>query len=65
MPVISIDIHRIEASRKEGLIRELTRTAADIAEVPESAFVVLINELEDENIGIGGRNRAAVMKKGL
>jgi len=29
--------------------------------MPPASFIVLIQELADENIGIGGRNRAEVM----
>ncbi len=62
MPVITVDIHKIEGEQKSGLIRKLTEAAAETVKLPEQAFVVLINELEDSNIGIGGKDRAQAMK---
>ncbi len=62
MPVITVNIHKLEGEQKSGLIGKLTAAAAETVKVPEQAFVVLINELEDENIGIGGINRAQAIK---
>ncbi len=62
MPVITVDIHKVGSEQKSGLIRKLTDAAAEATKVPSQAFVVLINELEDSNIGIGGKNRAEAMK---
>jgi 4-oxalocrotonate tautomerase len=62
MPVITVDIHKVGSEQKSGLIRKLTDAAAEVTKVPEQAFVVLINEMDDENIGLGGKNRAEAMK---
>jgi len=62
MPVITVDIHKVGSEQKSGLIRKLTEAAADATDVPAQAFIVLVNELEDSNIGIGGKNRAEAMK---
>jgi 4-oxalocrotonate tautomerase len=62
MPVITVDIHKVGSEQKSGLIRKLTEAAADVTNVPSQAFIVLVNELEDSSIGIGGKDRAEVMK---
>jgi 4-oxalocrotonate tautomerase len=62
MPVITVDIHKVGSEQKSGLIRKLTEAAADVTKVPGQAFIVLVNELEDSNIGIGGKDRAEAMK---
>ncbi len=55
MPVISLEIGKLSVEQKAELISELSRTAANITSIPLSAFTVVINELEDDNIGIGGK----------
>lgn len=61
MPVITVQMHATTPEQKASLIRELTATAGSITQMPPAAFIVLIQELEDGNIGIGGRTRAEVM----
>ena len=36
-------------------MRELTAKASEITQIPADKFIVLINEMERENIGIGGK----------
>lgn len=55
MPVITIAMHPVPDDTKKALISTVTRSAAEVANVPESAFIVLVNELPEESIGIGGR----------
>ena len=55
MPVITIAMHPVPSDTKKALISTLTRSAAEVVKVPESAFIVLVNELPEEAIGIGGR----------
>ncbi|HEY1406321.1 MAG TPA: 4-oxalocrotonate tautomerase DmpI [Spirochaetota bacterium] len=54
MPVISVEIGKISKEQKTELIRSFTRTAVEITKIPQSAFTVIINEIPDENIGVGG-----------
>ena len=61
MPVITIQMHQPTPSQKADLIRDLTSAAAAATQMPPASFIVLIQELADENIGIGGRTRAEVM----
>lgn len=55
MPVIKIDIGKLEKEKKVKLVGELTAKASEITQIPAEAFVVLINEMERDNIGIGGK----------
>jgi len=55
MPVISLEIGKLPNEQKTRLIEELSVTAAAITNIPLGAFTVVINELDDANIGIGGK----------
>jgi 4-oxalocrotonate tautomerase len=55
MPVITIDLSALPKEKKAQLVRNLTREASDITGIPQEKFVVLINELERDNIGVGGQ----------
>lgn len=54
MPVITIDLAAVTKGKKAQLVRILTRDASEITGIPEDKFIVLINELERDNIGVGG-----------
>ncbi|MGE5372534.1 MAG: 4-oxalocrotonate tautomerase DmpI [Solirubrobacterales bacterium] len=54
MPVISLEIGELTPEQKKQLIRELTASASKITCIPEQAFTVVIHELNNQNIGIGG-----------
>jgi len=62
MPIIKIDISTITKEQKVSLIEKLTTVAADITMIPQSAFTVIINELEDDNIGVGGKALREIKK---
>jgi 4-oxalocrotonate tautomerase len=55
MPVITIDIGRIDKEKKTALVRELTLKASEVTQIPADKFIVLINEMERDNIGVGGK----------
>lgn len=55
MPVITIDMHKAETEVKEELIKGVTAAAVNATKISESSFTVLINELDDVNIGLGGK----------
>lgn len=61
MPVINIAIHKINAETKTNLIRNLTATAVETTGVPEQYFTVLIQELDDANIGCAGKTRTEMI----
>lgn len=55
MPVITVDIGFIDKEKKAGLVRELTAAASGVTQIPADKFIVLINEMERDNIGVGGK----------
>ena len=55
MPLINIEIGKLIREQKLELISRLSGVAAEITSIPLNAFMVVVNELEDDNIGIGGR----------
>ena len=55
MPLISIESGKLTKEQKAELIDKITKTASEIMNIPHEFFFVSINELSDENIGIGGK----------
>lgn len=62
MPVIKIDIGKLDREKKAELVKELTAKACEVTQIPADKFVVLINEMERDNIGIGGKLLSEIMK---
>lgn len=63
MPVITIDIGFMESrEKKDELVKSLTKAASSVTLIPEDKFIVLINEMEKDNIGVGGRLLSDIMK---
>ncbi|GFE61952.1 4-oxalocrotonate tautomerase DmpI [Geobacter sp. AOG2] len=60
MPVITIDMGKTDVERKKALIKNLTKTAAEVTNIPAEKFTVLINELDGTNIGVGGLTLAEI-----
>lgn len=54
MPVIKVECAEMDVDTKEKLIKSLTQTASNIMGIPEAAYVVLLNEMSKDNIGVGG-----------
>jgi 4-oxalocrotonate tautomerase len=54
MPVITVEAAKLSKEQKSKLVKELTASAANIMNIPEQAFVVLVKENSTENIGVGG-----------
>jgi 4-oxalocrotonate tautomerase len=61
MPVITVQMHKTSPEVKATLIQGLTAMAMQATQLPASAFIVLIQELADENIGIGGKPRTEAL----
>jgi len=55
MPVITVDISNLSNEKKAGLVKELTAKASEVTQIPAEKFIVLINEMERDNIGVGGK----------
>lgn len=62
MPVITLDIGKLTKEQKAQLVRHFTEAAHQVTCVPKSAFVVIINEHELDNIGAGGELFSERMK---
>ena len=63
MPVITVDIGILETSEKKAeLVKALTTAASTATNIPADKFIVLINELERDNIGVGGRLLSDILK---
>jgi len=54
MPVITIDTAALTREKKAHLVQVLTRNASEITGIAAEKFIVLINELERDTIGVGG-----------
>ena len=54
MPVITMEGPFLPLNKKETLIKEFTKIAADITGISTDAFVVFIKENPYENMGQGG-----------
>lgn len=55
MPLITLEAGKLNKEQKSQLVKEFTATASKIMNVPEQAFIVLIKENQQENIGVGGQ----------
>jgi 4-oxalocrotonate tautomerase len=55
MPVITLEAGKLNKEQKSQLVKEFTNTASKVMNVPEQAFIVLIKESEQDNIGFGGK----------
>ena len=64
MPIISVAMHQTPPETRKQLIAALTETAAAVTDIPAEKFIVLINELPAESIGIGGRTLLELKKNG-
>lgn len=63
MPVITIDIGVLESrEKKRELVNAVTAAASSATQIPEAKFIVLINELEKDNIGVGGKLLSEILK---
>ncbi len=60
MPVLTFEGGILPQERKKELIVSLTEAAAAVTGIPGEKFIVLIRELEDDSIGVGGRTLTEV-----
>lgn len=54
MPVITVDGPKLSKDQKAELVKSITKTASEIIKLPEQSFIVLIQEREMDNVGVGG-----------
>lgn len=55
MPIITVTITPQEVECKRCLVEALTRTAAEITNIPADKFIVIVDENARESIGVGGK----------
>lgn len=53
MPVITIDSPKISKEQKKELVKKFAQSASEVLELPVSAMVVIIREVDAENVGVG------------
>lgn len=54
MPVITMDGPKLTREQKAELVKSFTRIASEVTKIPEKSFIVLIEERERDNVGVGG-----------
>ncbi|WP_027364067.1 4-oxalocrotonate tautomerase DmpI [Desulfotruncus alcoholivorax] len=54
MPVITMDGPKLSLEQKAELVKAFTKIAAEVTKIPEKSFIVLIEERERDNVGVGG-----------
>jgi len=63
MPVITVDLGTLpNRETKAELVLALTKAASSATRIPEEKFTVLINELNRDNIGVGGKLLSDIAK---
>ena len=55
MPVITLEAGKLNKEQKSELVKEFTSIASKVMNIPEQAFIVLLKENEQDNIGFGGQ----------
>lgn len=54
MPVVTIDIPKLNKSQKENIVKSITEDISKISKLPPETIIVLIKEIDFEDIGVGG-----------
>lgn len=60
MPIVTFEGGYLPQEKKRDLIARLTEAAASVTGIPQEKFTVLVRELEDCNIGVGGQTLTEV-----
>lgn len=60
MPVLTFEGGTLPQEKKKELIVRMTEAAAAVTGIPEDKFIVLLREMEDGNIGVGGQTLTEV-----
>ncbi len=54
MPVLSFECGKLSEKQKVDLIEKLSLVSSQVTGIPQESFIVLIKEIPDENVGVGG-----------
>ncbi len=55
MPVITLEISKLNRDQKQQLVREMTQSVVNITKLPPETVTVFLKENELDNIGFGGK----------
>lgn len=53
MPVITIDAPPMNKDQKRELVDAFAKSASKVLNLPVTAMVIIIREVESENVGVG------------
>lgn len=62
MPILTFEGGNLSPEAKQELITGLTEAAARATGIPKDKFIVLLRELDEDNIGIGGVNLGEILR---
>ena len=62
MPVIRGTFGKLTKEMKSELIKKFTDAAVEVTKYPAESFVVLLEELENDSIGTGGKTIEELIK---
>ncbi|MGB9847409.1 MAG: 4-oxalocrotonate tautomerase DmpI [Desulfotomaculales bacterium] len=54
MPVITLHGPKLTREQKAEIVRLFTEAASKVTNIPAQAFIVQIEEMDRENVGVGG-----------
>ncbi|MGB9904237.1 MAG: 4-oxalocrotonate tautomerase DmpI [Desulfotomaculales bacterium] len=54
MPVITLHGPKLTREQKAEIFRLFTEAASKVTNIPAQAFIVQIEEMDRENVGVGG-----------
>lgn len=63
MPVITMTLASATADQKSALISQITEVSKNITKIPAESFTILIQELDPENIGLGGKTLKKIISE--
>lgn len=55
MPVITLEVSKLNREQKQQLVREMTQSVVNITKLPPETVTVFLKENELDNIGFGGK----------
>lgn len=64
MPIVTFEAGQIDSEVKRQLIQRLTEVSTEVTGIPRELFFVVIRELPDDDIAVGGRTVTQI-KAGL
>jgi len=54
-------MHSLETEKKKELIEKMTAAASEVTAIRPESFTILIQELDQDNIGLGGKTLREVI----